>query len=171
MKEIWKDVPDYEGMYKVSNIGNVKSLERTANHIGGFRKVPAKPLTKTLLKDGYYYVMLSNPIMQVGVNQLIAMAFLNHKRCKFEVVIDHKDNNKTNNVLSNLQLTTNRHNSTKDVINKTGFVGVTKQKRKFKATIRHNGKSVYLGMFKTAELAHEGYLQARKQIESNNLPK
>jgi len=171
MEEIWKDIPDYEGRYQVSNIGNVKSLERTANHIGGIRRVSAKELTKVMFRDGYYYVFLSSPRMQVGVHQLIAMAFLNHKRCGFEVVVDHKDNNKTNNVLSNLQLTTNRHNSTKDVSNKTGFLGVTKQRRKFKATIRHNGKSVYLGMFKTAELAHEGYLQARRKIETDNLHK
>lgn len=63
MKEIWKDVKDYEGKYQVSNLGRVKSLERVVNHNGSktrtFPERILKPnkvafdyLQVTLYKDG-----------------------------------------------------------------------------------------------------------------------
>lgn len=171
MKEIWKDIPKYEGRYQVSNLGNVKSLERTVRIGRNYRTVKEAILKSFLQRDGYLYVGLSNPNRQFSIHQLLAICFLGHKRQKFEVVVDHINNIKTDNRVENLQLLNNRENSTKDIVNKTGYIGVTKQKNKFKATIRDNGVSVYLGMFKTAELAHEGYLQKRKEIESRSVHK
>lgn len=79
--------------------------------------------------------------------------------------IDHIDGNKTNNALSNLRLVTasvnqlcnNRPRSN----NKTGFVGVSPDRNRFKAQIKINGKSMYLGSFDTKELAHAAYMTER----------
>lgn len=163
--------PKYEGKYQVSNLGNVKSLERRVRTGKGYRTLKESVLKSFLLRDGYLYIGLSNPFRQYAVHQLVAICFLGHKRQKFKVVVDHINNVKTDNRVENLQLLNNRENSTKDTFNKTGYLGVTKQCNKFKATIRDNGVSVYLGMFKTAELAHEGYLQRRKEIEGRCLHK
>lgn len=168
-KEIWKDIKGYENKYQISNFGSLKSLERLVKNKNGFRTVSEKILIASTRKDGYSYITFKNPFNNFSIHQLVAIAFLNHERCGFEIVVDHKNNNKLDNRVENLQLVTNRVNSTKDNKNKTGFIGVTKQYNKFKATIRNNGVSTYLGMFKTAELAYEGYLQARKKIESSDI--
>jgi len=176
MEEIWKDVFGYEGSYKISNFGNVKSLERLVKNQYSFRLVKERILKQQILRDGYLYVMLSSVgtktrIKSRAVHQLLAIAFMNHKRCKFEIVVDHIDNNKLNNNLDNLQLISNRENSTKDVRNKYGYLGVSKTKGRYKATIRINGVSTYLGTFATAELANERYKEVRAKIEFDNLHK
>lgn len=167
--EVFKDVPEYEGRYQISDIGRLKGMSRlvrTGRGGLGTRFIEEKILTSSIRRDGYLYVVLNKPFRNYAIHQLVAIAFLSHDRCGFEVVVDHKNNNKLDNRAINMQLVSNRVNSTKDNKNKTGFVGVTRQGRLFKATIRKNGVSTYLGMFNTAESAHEGYLNARKEIES-----
>ena len=61
----------------------------------------------------------------VPVHKLSAMTFLGHIPCGFKAVIDHKDNISTNNRKNNLQITSVRHNATKDRVNKTGYTGVS----------------------------------------------
>jgi hypothetical protein len=104
--EVWKDVPNYVGLYKVSNIGRVKSA------INGFIRV----LKPGVDGRGYYTVALtkSGKAKTFKVHQLVAMAFLNHVPCGYILVVDHIDNNKLNNNLENLQLITQSENCTKD---------------------------------------------------------
>lgn len=170
--EIFKDVPEYVGKYQVSDIGRLKSLSRkvrTGRGGKGFRFVDEKILKPQIRRDGYLYSILTKPFRNYAIHQLVAIVFLGHERCGFETVVDHKNNNKLDNRAINMQLVSNRVNSTKDNKNKTGYIGVTRQGALFKATIRKNGVSTYLGMFKSADSAHEGYLKARKEIESVKL--
>jgi hypothetical protein len=104
--ENWKDVPNYIGLYKVSDLGRVKSI------LNGFKKI-LKPGVDGV---GYYTVALTRrgEAKTFKVHQLVAMAFLNHKPCGYELVVDHIDNNKLNNNLQNLQLITHSENLTKD---------------------------------------------------------
>jgi HNH endonuclease len=79
------------------------------------------------------------------------------------LVVDHIDGNGLNNQRSNLRLATRRqnaHNRPKQANNQSGFKGISKHHRRWKATIRANGKCIYLGLFKTAELAGAVYDQA-----------
>ncbi len=75
--------------------------------------------------------------------------------------IDHIDGNPSNNRLDNLRDVShsinlqNRKSATRK--NKTGFLGVVKRKNKYAAHITINGKQVYLGLFETAEFAHQAY--------------
>lgn len=169
MKEIWKDIPEFEGYYQVSNLGKVKSLERyVVSPRGGMalRKErilkisenrKSKYLQVSLCKDGYKKV--------IAVHILVAIAFLKYDR-NSELVCDHIDNNQKNNNLNNLQLTTIRHNSSKDRQRKSKFHGISFHKctGKWASSIMKNGKTIHLGVFETEKEAHTYYQNAVKSI-------
>ena len=71
--EIWKIVPEYEGIYQVSNIGRVRSLDRILPYGNDFRKYPGKLLRQHLTKDGYCYVNLNK--RKAKVHRLVMAAF------------------------------------------------------------------------------------------------
>lgn len=59
--EIWKDVSGYEGFYEVSNIGNVRTVERIQESYGGRKWVKPSRLMKTTFDGRYMVVSLSKP--------------------------------------------------------------------------------------------------------------
>lgn len=111
MEEIWKDIPGYEGIYVVSNFGKVKSLQRTRKgSYGSIRIVYEKILNHKIDKDGYHIVTLSKEgkTKCIGVHRLVAQAFLQNS-CNFPM-INHKDENPSNNRVDNLEWCTARYN-------------------------------------------------------------
>src|SRR5690606_9654271 len=103
------------------------------------------------------------------VHQLMAMAFLNHKPNKFTVVVDHKDNDPLNNHIDNLQLVSNRKNSSKDRKRGTSkYIGVhwSRKVERWKAVIGHNGKDIQLGTFHDEKEAALYYQNALKAINN-----
>ena len=171
MKEIWKDIKGYEGMYQISNTGDVKSLERIVlSNIGsGFRTLKEKVLSKSINTGGYFQVTLSKGGVQKTevIQKLIAIAFLNHKPNGYNIVIDHIDNNPLNNKLSNLQLITTRENSSKDKKGgSSNYVGVhwCNTYNTFISKIHINGKSIYLGQFDCELKASQVYNNKLKQL-------
>jgi hypothetical protein len=178
MKEIWKEILGYEGLYQVSNCGNVKSLSRTITKGNITYATKDKLLKQSIDTVGYPYVNLSDYKKQktFRVHQLVAIAFLNHTPNKYDgLLVDHIDGNKLNNNLSNLQLVTNRKNSSKDRKNKTSkFTGVSwhKQSNKWLAQVRKNDKVEYLGVFEKEEEAAIAYLnslQAERMYSEEDL--
>ena len=106
MKEIWKDIKGYEGLYQVSNLGRVKSLERYDSYN---RKVDEKIL-KTKENLGYIYVNLHKNGIQKGykVHRLVAEAFIpnpDNKPC-----VDHINTIKDDNRVDNLRWVTYEEN-------------------------------------------------------------
>lgn len=99
MKEIWKDIKDYEGLYQVSNLGNVKSLNYK-------RTNTARLLKPYSNKKGYLVLRLQRKIVQV--HRLVAQAFIPNPLHLPEV--NHKDENKVNNAVSNLEWCDNNYN-------------------------------------------------------------
>ena len=91
-----------------------------------------------------------------------------------ESVIDHIDGNPLNNRLDNLRDVCNKTNSENQrrphSSNKSGFLGVVlcKKTGKFIAQIKINGVSKHLGVFLTAEFAHNAYLVAKRQFHAGN---
>lgn len=166
IKEIWKDVLGYEGTYQVSNFGNVKSLS--------YRRTILEQILKPCLnKDGYYRVTLhQNNKMKISlIHQLVAIAFLNHKRCGYEKVINHKDFNKLNNNIDNLEIVTNRENSNrKHIPSSSKYVGVSwdKDGLKWRAQIKIKGKSIKLGRFLTEIEASNSYQKKLSEITKTN---
>ena len=160
-QEEWKDIPEYEGLYQASNLGRIKSLSRFKKNYSKLQLVNERILKQT--KSGKYLTLEINKqsiSYTTTVHQLIAITFLNHIPCGFDLVIDHKNNEKLNNCLWNLQIITHRINSTKDRVSKSGIRGVFKTNKKYIAMIAKERKNIYLGVFNTAEEAHKTHKKA-----------
>lgn len=122
--EEWRDVPGFEGLYKVSNNGQVRSEDRVIPHNCGkwSRSVKGRILKQVLSKQtNYYTVMLSKngkPRCHT-VHSLVAAAFL--EKTDSKQVVDHIDGNRQNNILSNLRYVSSKENAnnpnTKDNMN------------------------------------------------------
>lgn len=161
-EEIWKPVPGYEGIYEVSSHGRVKTFSKHSKAgYGGIRKLTPPKFNQCR----YLRVLLtkdSKPIM-FYVHQLVAMAFLGHKRSGYKSIVDHIDNNCLNNYVENLQIISQRENSCKDMRNKTGYKCVTKVPGGYRAVTKIDGKMVYCGYAKTAKAAHRKYLNVMRE--------
>lgn len=112
MEEIWKDIEGYENLYQVSNMGNVKSLERyeLTNGRVKIRKRKEKILKPHPNGEGYPCVVLSKNSNQKThrVHRLVAQAFIpniDNKPC-----VDHINRNKLDNRVENLRWVTNQEN-------------------------------------------------------------
>lgn len=104
MTEEWRDIKGYEGLYQVSNKGRIKSLKSW----GGNNERIMKPRNQG---TGYYMVGLSKnkQYKQFLIHRLVAMAFIpNSNNYDF---VNHKDENKTNNVVENLEWCTKSYNA------------------------------------------------------------
>jgi hypothetical protein len=107
MLELWKDIEDYNGMYQVSNLGNIKSLDRLG-YDG--RKLKGKLLIGGYYPNGYRYVSFRKDYIDEIklVHRLVAKAFIpNPDNLK---VVNHEDGVKSNNVVSNLNWSTQSDN-------------------------------------------------------------
>jgi hypothetical protein len=168
--EIWKDIPDYEGLYQVSNYGNVKSLDQKKIDKRGRKRFRAgKILKKQKGTIKYFYVFLSKKgkVKSYLVHYLVAMVFLGYVKKNKKIVIDHIDNNPCNNNVKNLQIISNRENTTKDQKNTSSkYVGVHWHKSydKWQSLIRINGKQIYLGRYDNEYDAHLAYQNALKKL-------
>ena len=171
MEEIWKNVPEYEGLYQVSNLGRVRSLAREwiAGN-GGINKHNGKILKLTKSSSGYLTVCFWKNSMKknVLVHQLVAVVFLGHNICGHEIVIDHINDDKYDNRVENLQLVTQRFNTCKTQGNYSSkFKGVhfKKNNNKWQSRITINYKLIHLGYFENEYDAHLAYQNALKNLE------
>ena len=116
MEEIWKDIEGYEGIYQVSNLGRVRSLDRYITRPHPKTGVPmqyfqrGRDIKPAMQKGGYLFVGLKDkPRKQlVNVHRLVAKAFVPGY---FEGAdVNHKDCDRTNNRADNLEWVTRREN-------------------------------------------------------------
>jgi hypothetical protein len=157
--EYWKKVVDFSE-YEVSNLGNVRSLKK------GMIKI----INPALNGRGYLSVCLYKDRKghTKRVHLLIAQSFLNHKNDgTTKISVDHIDNDKTNNKLSNLQLISHRENISKSVKNQTGLTGVKKYNKGYASYITINNKYKHLGFFNTDIEAHDRYKKEIMLISQN----
>jgi hypothetical protein len=124
--EIWKDIPDYEGLYQISNFGQVKSLDKTIVQVSGRNRVSqTRQIKGRILSQfytaGYPSVKLSKKATQtVYVHRLMASAFI--ADYSDDLVVNHIDGCRTNNILSNLEIC-----SQSDNIAHARFIGLIPQ--------------------------------------------
>lgn len=104
MKEIWKDIEGYEGLYQVSNLGRVRSFY-------GVRGKACRILRLTQRRSGHLSVTLCKDKKDVtfGVHRLVAMAFVDGYQPG--LVVNHKDENPMNNHYDNLEWVTREENN------------------------------------------------------------
>ena len=166
--EIWKDIPNHEGLYQVSNLGNVKSLARRNKN-----RVNKETIMRLRLNDfGYYQVWLCKNNKSKGffVHRLVALTFLPNINNLKEV--NHIDAVKTNNNVSNLEWCNHADNMRH--ANNLGLISIkemTKAKRKYtdidlnrvielrKANKSHNEISKKTGIHKSTvkRMIDKGY--------------
>ena len=117
--EIWKDIKDFEGFYQVSNFGNVRSCNRIVN-----KQFLKGEIRKPRLKNDYYRIALQKNMKrkEFGVHNLVAIMFIDNPENK--PIVNHKDGNKQNNHVDNLEWVTYSENSIHAHTN--GLVSYTK---------------------------------------------
>lgn len=162
MKEIWKDIKGYEGIYEVSSLGRIKS---------NYKDIPVMLVGH--YNRGYKSIglYLNGHQKTRSVHQLVAIAFLNHIPCGMDLVVDHIDMDKSNNSVKNLQLITNRENISRSYKNKSSkHTGICwyKNYNKWMAHIRINGVKKTLGYFEKEIDAHKKYQEALKIYLNNS---
>lgn len=111
MKEVWKNIPDYEGLYQASNLGRVKGLKRYKQNHSKLQLVEEKIIKQYVNKyNGYVYVVLckNGKENNCRVHKLIAKTFIPNPNNKSQ--INHIDGNKQNNRANNLEWCTCKEN-------------------------------------------------------------
>lgn len=129
-QEIWKDVVGYEGLYQISNMGNVRSID----HITNNRFIKGRLLTPRSRQHGYLGIPLygkgghpTRNCRTFSVHRLVAEAFLPNPENLAEV--NHKNENKQDNRLSNLEWISHRDNT---------CYGNAQEKKRLTNRERHN---------------------------------
>ena len=125
---IWKDIPGWEDRYQVSNGGHVRSKDHQVPWYGGrvsTRK--GRVLTPVVKQNGYRYVTLtasSGKRIQIAIHRLVLLAF---RGCvtSYSLHARHRDNDRSNNRLSNLVPGTPKQNCGDMVRHKTRRFGET----------------------------------------------
>jgi hypothetical protein len=134
--ETWKDIAGYEGLYQVSNMGNVKTLARLHRMDRQYVKQERllnPPTNATGYKQATIYKDKKGVIH--SVHKLVATAFL--EREPHHQVINHKDGIKTNNTVENLEWCTYGHNQAHAI--RTGLIRI------------HRGESHYASKLTDAQ--------------------
>ena len=96
MEEVWKDIKDFEGLYQVSNLGNVKRLQ-------GKGCSQERIISKSINKFGYIYIGLHNKgiYRKIKAHRLVGIAFIDNPNNK--KTINHINGIKTDNRVENLE--------------------------------------------------------------------
>lgn len=166
--ETWKDIPNYEGYYQVSDMGRVKSLERVLHDsVKKYRRVWGERILAQSVVKGYWFVRLSKEgyTKSFRTNRLVLMSFLHPS----ELHVDHINNIKTDNRLVNLQYLTQLENNIKMVLSlgKTLPIGVSEMSSgRYRVDMRRDGIAHSLGSYDTINEAQEVYLKCH---EDNSL--
>lgn len=111
--EEWKPIADYEGLYEISSLGNVRSLDRVMynKRWNKDQLIKGKDLKPSLYKNGYLRIELTDMDgnrKKHPVHKLVALAFIPNPNNYPQV--NHKDEDKTNNSVSNLEWCTAKYN-------------------------------------------------------------
>lgn len=116
MSEVWKPIPGYEGLYEVSNYGRVKSLDRYVTRKGkaGGKTVYGK--IKDFGKNNRGYLMVNlykgNKAKYRSVHRIVAEVFVHNDDPAVKTIVNHKDEDKTNNHADNLEWCDQLYNHT-----------------------------------------------------------
>lgn len=130
--EVWKDIPDFEGYYQISNLGRVKRLKSFILKRNQYKEW-SEELPEIIMKvhndsKGYPQIRLTRPFVKVfRIHRLVALAFLKPPSTKLlalcnydmtKVLVNHKDQNIENSCYTNLEWCTSSYNNSYKIENK-----------------------------------------------------
>ena len=159
IEEVFRDIPNYIGLYQVSNMGSVKSFKR-------IEPILLKHYTNP---NGYNYVDLykDKQKLKIAIHKLMQSTFDMGGGC-----IDHINGVRCDNRLENLRIVTSRENSQNKVCHRQGkLVGTSLRnkgrnlKKPWQSAIKINGKRKSLGYFATELEAHQTYMAKCKLLD------
>lgn len=161
---IWKDIPGYEGLYRLNINGQIESCNKMM-----YKTLSPKKLVKlSKNKSGYIFVNLSkrNIKQMFQIQKLMALTFAGgvpHGK-----VVDHIDADKTNNNINNLQFITQRENAVKELLLKNGYVDIYQRKdnNKWRARLQLSHKRLSIGNYDTI---NEALLEYDKACIEHNI--
>jgi hypothetical protein len=157
--EEWRVIPDFPD-YEVSSMGNVRRVGNTENLKQNIKR---KGQSKNV-------VLYKNGLRQdKQVHRLMAICFIPNPNNY--PLIDHINRNPLDNRIENLRwcsYSQNGHNTIQ--IQKSGFSGAYIHRNKYRSHIYHLGKKYELGVFNTAEEAHEAYVKKKKELAGEFSP-
>lgn len=149
--EEWRDIVGYEGLYQVSNLGRVKSLERLVASPRGLIEhiITERILSIKVHKFGYLEVSLHSKgkSKTYKVHRLVALSFIPNPNGLLE--INHKDENKSNNIVDNLEWCTAKYNANYGNRNKKSSIG------RSKGIIQYDLKKVIVAEYESLTKAGE----------------
>jgi hypothetical protein len=150
----WKDIKGYEGLYQVSNSGEIKS----------FKRVPEKILKLSNDKDGYLQVQLckNGKKKTYRVHALVAGAFIDNPYNKTE--INHKDYNVKNNNVDNLEYVSHIENIKHSIINRP--IGKTGERNI--SYIKEKNKPYHLAIVRNKKRIDRYYYTLTEAVEERN---
>lgn len=158
-KEVWRDIEGYEGLYQVSSWGNVKSLGNGKSNNKNYCKERILKAGKAKIGYLYVYLMKDGVGKTCRVNRLVAKAFLPNPSNL--PIINHKDENKLNNNVNNLEWCSYSYNNTYN--NKAKKIGEKlKGKKQSKEHVRKRAEKLR-GRKKSKE-------SVRKRVEKTSKP-
>jgi len=168
VNEIWTSIESFENHYEVSNYGRVRSYKNNKNGLTPNFKI----LKNKIDSNGYHYITLckNKKKKNFSIHRLVVFNFkkdlviYNKNFC-----VDHIDNNKNNNYIDNLQVISNRLNSTKDRKRTCKYPGITKRKDKYLASCYVKKQKIHIGSYLTQEDAYLAYQNYINKVDDLNI--
>lgn len=159
-KEVWKDIPGYDGYYQISNWGNVKS---------------SRKILKAGLRKGYLYIPLKH--RKFSIHRLVAMVFIDNPKNYPE--IDHIDGNPLNNYVNNLRWVDRKQNELNPITRKRLSESLKgrniKWKNKISETLKGRSgekhpRSIKIYQYSKNNIMIKSYSNARIASNETNIP-
>jgi len=167
--EVWKDINGYKGLYQISNKARIRSIDRYVNNIKGRALRKGKVLKQSIHINGYYKITLSkcSKLKTYRLHRLVALHFIPTSSTK--LVVNHKDGNKLNNSLSNLEWCTRSEDSQHAL--RLGLQTSGKTDKRSKSVSRFKLDGTFIDSFDSINLASKLTKIAAGNISSccNNL--